>query len=203
MRSKQSDFFSKTSEYAANRLHHGGVTAGRRKVVRPLDRRRPLHLVLKSSAAKGVLSFLSARNKLFVEQAIRENAKKFGVTIQGFQNVGNHLHIIARFSRREGFQNFLRTVTALIARFVTGARRGKPFGRRFWDALAFTRVIVGRRDLAQTETYLQKNEIERENGKSIRTLYEKAEDYVKKQRREVDREVAKYLRENGGQRRSL
>lgn len=203
MQSRQRDFLSKHTKFAPNRVQHGGVTKGRRKTIRPLDRKKPLHLVLKSSAAKGSLSFLGAKNRLFVERTIRDTAKKFGVTVHSFQNVGNHLHAIVKFTKREGFQNFLRTATALIARAVTGARRGKPFGRRFWDALAFTRVINGRRDLAQTEAYLAKNELEREEGKAIRTLYELAEKFLRAQHREARRKMDRVSKGTGARWQTL
>ena len=181
MLKRQIDLFSKDRQYGPHRSSHGGsIQKGHRKTARPIDRKKPLHLVMKSSHAKGSLSLLTAKNRLFVERTFRERAKQFGITIQGFENVGNHLHAIVKFKRREQFQHFLRTVSALIARFVTGARKGKPFGKRFWNDLAFTRVVQGLKDLRALVTYFFKNEIEREIGHDARESIEETERFVKK-----------------------
>jgi REP element-mobilizing transposase RayT len=114
------------------RTQHGGVeTKGHRKLERPLSTTRPIHLVLKSHRAKGSLSFLTHKNKPVVEGIIRGKARKFGVRICQFANVGNHLHLKIRIASRPLFQAFLVSVTTLIARTLTSARRGKKFGR-FW-----------------------------------------------------------------------
>ena len=169
---RQTDLFQNDKKLAPRQLTHGGRRAHGRSV-RPLDRKRPVHLVLKSSLAKGKLSLLT--HKLKVKKIIEERAKQFHVTIHGQENMGNHYHLVATFARREGFQDFLRTVTALIAREVTGARKGRPFGQRFWDQLAYTRVVMGRRDLGGVMNYLQKNKIEREHGALGRKTVEEYE----------------------------
>jgi REP element-mobilizing transposase RayT len=132
--------------------------------------------VLKASCAKGKLSLLT--HKLIVKKIITERARQFRVTLHYGENMGNHLHVVATFARREDFQNFLRTVTALIARAVTDARKGKPFGQRFWDQLAYTRAITGRRDARGVQNYLQKNQIERDYGVLGRQAVEERESIV-------------------------
>jgi hypothetical protein len=47
---------------------------------------------------------------------------------------------LLRAQSRENFQAFLRAFAGLVARQVTGARKGKPSGR-FWDALTYSRVL--------------------------------------------------------------
>lgn len=130
----------------------------------------PFHLVLRSSKASGALSFLHRKNKVKVEGVVRHQASKFDVRIAKFATVGNHLHLMLRFSRRKNFQKFLKSVTALIARFITGARRGNPFGK-FWDALAFTRVLVTPKERAIVVKYVSANVVEAANGKVARESY--------------------------------
>jgi REP element-mobilizing transposase RayT len=176
-KARQQDFFEKSREHAPRRYTHGGtVSTGLRKIARPLDTRRPVHLVLKSSHARGQKSFLSPTHRLAIKRILKERARQFHVTVHHYENVGNHLHIVASFPRRESFRNFLRTVTALIARAGTGARRGKPFGQRFWDGLAFTRVIAWGRDLSGMRNYLLKNSIERDVGRFARQVVEQYEE---------------------------
>ena len=126
----------KTSKKRYGRTIHGGDSGkGKRKVERPLSRKKWIHLVLKSDKAKGKYSFLSAKNKTVVEGLLKQKAKKFGVSVADMANVGNHIHLKIKITSRESFQKFLKSVTTLIARRVTGARKGKPFGR-FWQGLA-------------------------------------------------------------------
>jgi REP element-mobilizing transposase RayT len=195
MQIRQNDFFQKDREFKPNRISHGGTRAnGLRKLSRPLAKNKSVHLILKSSEAKGQYSFLTAKNRLFIETTLRSRARQFGIALHSFENVGNHIHIVLKFKRREDFQNFLRTATALIARFVTGARRGKPFGRKFWDGLAFTRVINGYRDFLKILNYLKKNAIEREMGSDVRALIEALED---KRRKLWEEGVAQLKKTNG------
>ena len=183
-KARQRDFFTKQTDYAPRRSSLGGETSkGHRKLRRPLDRKRPIHLVLKSSHAKGALSMLSRRNRLEVKRIFQQRARQFGVTIHGFENMGNHIHAALTFRRKEEFQNFLRTVSALIARHVTGARKGNPFGKRFWDHLAFTRVVTGLRSWKGLLGYLKKNQIEREGGQAARKAIEAYERATAKARR--------------------
>ena len=54
---------------------------GKRKVFRPPDRKKPVHVVLKSSHAKGRLRFIT--NKLKVNDVITQRAAAYGITIHG------------------------------------------------------------------------------------------------------------------------
>ncbi|RYZ66339.1 MAG: hypothetical protein EOP05_19285 [Proteobacteria bacterium] len=163
MRAKQADFFEKNREVGPRRSQHGGsISRGKRKVSRPLDTRKPVHLVLKSSSARLKMSFLAFKNKVAVQKIVRERAKQFGVAIHGFELMSDHVHLVASFESRAMFQSFLRTITGLIARHVTGAKKGKPFGKRFFDGLAFTRVVQGLKDMRGLKIYLFKNEVERD-----------------------------------------
>jgi REP element-mobilizing transposase RayT len=172
-KTKQFDLFQNSQGRSPRRIVHGGSSrAGMRKVERPLDTRRPLHLVLKSKEARGRLSFLAPKNRIAIERIVKARSTQFGVKIHSKEVMGNHIHIVATFAKRRLFQNFLRTLTALISREVTGARRGQPFGRRFWDGLAFSRVVMGRIDFRGLTGYLKKNQIEREVGHLARRSVE-------------------------------
>ncbi len=145
LRSKQQNLFKFSGQKALHkrysRLHHGGLAPkGKRKLERPLSSKHWIHLVLKSDKARGALSLRMARNQLYIKRTIDTKAHKFGVVVGDFVNVGNHLHLKVKARSREAFQGFLRSITTLIARHVTGARRGRPFGR-FWQGLAYTRVL--------------------------------------------------------------
>lgn len=153
------------------RLTHGGSSAhGRRKEYRPLSTKSPIHLVLRASKAKGKLSLLQKNNRIFVEQTFRKQARKYGVALLKLVNVGNHLHVEVKITARKEFQNFLRSVTCLVARKITGAKRGKRFGR-FWDHLAFTRVVKSRYEQRILKTYFLANSIEAIGGPMARAQF--------------------------------
>ncbi len=168
--------------------------SGRRKVFRPLDRKRKLHLILKSSHARGSKSFIS--NKLEVRRIIESKASKYGIVIHGLEIMRDHIHLFVSFKTRELIQNFMKVSTGLIARFITKARKGKPFGKRFWDGLAFTRIVKGERDERNLKNYLEKNRIEREEGTEWRRaieFHESIEREAKKKRLSYDEVLARFL----------
>lgn len=166
---RQENFYKKLN--IKNTKTHGGEKGvGKRKTLRPLDRAKPLHLVLRSSKAVGQYNFLSVNNRNRIESIVYKQAAKFGVRISKYANVGNHLHLMLKFSNRIGFQNFLKSVCAMIARFVTKARRGNAFGK-FWDALAFTRIITSSKEVAVLIKYIAANQIEATRGRFERELY--------------------------------
>ncbi len=163
---RQQDFFSKKSDYKA-RAAYGGHTGGR-KIARPLDRRHPVLLTLKSEVARNSLNLLNSRHRLKVKAIIRQQASRYGIRIHRLAHLSDHIHLVASFSNRGLLQTFLRVVSGLIARLVTGATRGKPFGK-FWSSIVHSRVIRGgRRDFLNADRYVQANQLEATYGRGIR-----------------------------------
>jgi hypothetical protein len=139
---------------------HGGVYAlGKRKTARPFDSKKPVHLVMRSTRAKGPFSFLSPLKKNKVDQIVHEYARRFGVKIYDYSNNGNHLHLNIKAPNRRLFQNYLRTVSGLIARHVLGAKKGSPRGK-FWDAPAFSRVAEWGKSFGDLRKYIYINVLE-------------------------------------------
>lgn len=142
---------------------HGGDHArGRRKRARPVDPKQAIHLVLRSSQAKGKWSLLHPQHCNAVESELCRTAKKWGVQVYRFANVGNHLHLLLRPRTRRAFQGFLREFSGKIAMRITGAVKARglkenPGGRHFWDHLAFTRIVRWGRDYDRVARYLLKN----------------------------------------------
>ena len=112
-----------------------------------------MHLVLRSARARGELSLLRPTNVAHVQTLLHEQAKRQ-----------------LRCFSRESFQAFLRSFAAMVARKVTGARKGLSFGK-FWDGLAFTRIVGARFEERVLEKYFLANEYEREFGKSVRKIF--------------------------------
>jgi len=150
-------------------MAHGGSTRkGKRKLQRPFVPRKPMHLVLRSSKARGALSLLRHDGK--IDAILRGQAAKHFVKLQSFVNVGNHLHLKVKANSRAGFQAFLISASAMIARAVTGARRGRGFGK-FWDALAYTRVLITEFEEKTLDKYFSANALEAVFGRQIREIF--------------------------------
>lgn len=159
---RQSQLSFKSSPSFAKHFHtdHGGsLNNGKRKEARPLSTKRPIHAVLRSSRARGHWSFLHTQNRARVERLVRNSGRKFDVKIEGLANSGNHLHLIVRGKTRLGLQNFFRTLPALLARAVTGAKKGTPKGK-FWDSLLYTRLVTWGAELVALRRYLLRNDLE-------------------------------------------
>lgn len=178
MKSRQMNLFQKPSLE-----HGGGLRKDRRKSIRPIDTKRPMHLVLRSSRAKGRWSFLHQNNVNRVSQIIRESGKHFDVKVYRSSNVGNHLHLLVKARSRRDFQGFLRVLSGAIVFAITGCKKGKPVpnslrtelnsslesspkaensARKFWDALAYSRVVSWGREFTTLEKYIGKNILEAE-----------------------------------------
>jgi REP element-mobilizing transposase RayT len=168
---KQANFFQKLNIEKRVNLCHGGENAkGKRKIRRPLDSKKPLHIVMRATKARGELNLLKASHQIVIKRILYKQSKKFGVRIAAFANVGNHLHLMLQFSNRKGFQNFLRSASAMIARAITRARRGTAFGK-FWDALAFSRILTSNKEKAILVKYITANVIEAKSGRNARRIF--------------------------------
>lgn len=139
----------------------GGETLrGNPREQRPLSLKRPLHLVMRSTLAKGEHSFIQPKRARAIRALIERSAKTQGVKIYRFANSGNHLHLIVLPPSRKTFSRFIRTICGLIARLTLGVERGKAKGLKFWDARPFTRILEWGRDYRRTCAYLRRNILE-------------------------------------------
>jgi REP element-mobilizing transposase RayT len=94
-----------------------------------------------------------------IRAAMRSLARHHAVRVYEFANAGSHPHLLVRAKAKNAFQVFLRAFAGLTARLVTGARRGRPVGK-FWDNLAYSRLVRWGRDFAGVRTYVLQNEME-------------------------------------------
>lgn len=141
-------------------LHFGGefLKNSNAKNQRPLSFKRPIHLVMRSTLAKGSLSLLKFDGS--VRKIFERQSKKFGVKIYRFANAGNHLHLIIFPRSRQAYRSFIRSVTGLVARLVLRVQRGKSKKPRFWDKRPFTRIANWGKDFRGLCNYLLRNTLE-------------------------------------------
>jgi REP element-mobilizing transposase RayT len=160
MRNSQLALFRIEALGTAPALEHGGdVRTGKRKVARPIDTKKPLHVVLRSARARRAWSMLRPDFAPRIRRKVASLARRYDVRVYRYANVGNHLHLLARVRSRRALQTFLRVFAGVTARLVTGAKRGRPVGR-FWDRLAYTRIVSWGREFRAVGAYVRQNEAE-------------------------------------------
>jgi hypothetical protein len=157
LRPKQLSFLrNESSAYGGELLK---TREGRRRG-RPLDTRSTMHLVLRSSKARGAWSF--RHHDARIRTLVGHFSRKYGVRVLSLANVGNHLHFQLKLTNRHAYRPFIRGLTSAIAMAVTGWSRWSPppQGARFWDYRPFTRVVQGRRGFLTLRDYIQLNRLE-------------------------------------------
>jgi REP element-mobilizing transposase RayT len=142
---KQKDLNPKGSGHSPNPEFGGGNSHTTHPTTRrSFSSKHKLHITMKSRCATGSRSMLAPNNKSKIDAIVRESARRFHVKIYSFENTGNHLHLVIQTAKREWLSNFLRTVSALIARHVMKAHRGSPLadGVKFWHARPLSKIIT-------------------------------------------------------------
>jgi REP element-mobilizing transposase RayT len=117
---KQTSFFKNSnSEYGGELLK----TRKGRSSPRPLATRSTMHLVLRSTRARGKWSMKHARNEEKIRQIAAEFCQRYGIRLLSLANVGNHLHFHIQLAHRATYAPFIRGLTGAIAMAVTGRNR--------------------------------------------------------------------------------
>jgi len=147
-------------EKAGIKKFGGSMLKGNAREQRPISVKRPMHLVMKSSLARGESSFLSKKRARRIEDLVHHQGKLHGVRIYRFANSGNHLHLVIKPVSKRAFRTYIRAVSGLIARITLGAEKGKAQGLKFWDARPFTRIIEWGRDYKNVCDYVLQNTLE-------------------------------------------
>jgi REP element-mobilizing transposase RayT len=165
---------------ASPRSHGGELSIGKRKTARPFDPKQALHVVLRSSQARGKLSMLHPDHCNAIGDLLERLKTRWNIQIYRYANVGNHIHLLIRAKTRKAWQGFIRELSGAIAMMVTGAKKGHPSRRPaaktsfrgFWDHLVFTRIVRFGRDFQNAARYVSINFWE-SHGVRLRELIEK------------------------------
>ncbi len=154
------------------RIDHGGaILKDKRKEARPFSHKNAIHLVFRSTRAKGVWSFLAPKNRLRVEKILENCARIYHIKIYRQVNVGNHLHLLVKTETKQysiaqkEFRSFLRRLAGEIAFQITGAKKGEAFrcpdkDEGFWDARPYSRLVTWGREFEALAKYFTKNFLE-------------------------------------------
>lgn len=140
---------------------------------RPLATRQTMHLVLRSSLAKGEWSLRHARHRRRVTEIVLRFARTNGVRVFSMANVGNHLHLHIKLGNRFAYAGFIRAISGAIAQAVTGRTRWQTDSSvlsnsrerlRFWDYRPFTRIVESLRAVLGLRDYVRLNQLEGEGA---------------------------------------
>src|SRR5271170_2326550 len=153
MRPRQLPFLPK-----APKEYGGSTRKGKRKIQRPFDPKRPLHLSLRASEARAGRSLLHQNLKWKVWSHLERISRSRRVRIYRYANVGNHLHLLVQARTRRDFQAFLREFAGAVAVTATGAAKGRP--QKFWDGLAWSEVVGWGRHYKNVVRYIMLNVLE-------------------------------------------
>lgn len=127
---------------------------------RPLTSANSIHLTLRSSKARGPLSFRQPRHAARIQALTKKFAGKYEIRIFSVANVGNHLHLHLRLPHKNAYKPFIRALTAAIAMAVTGASRWKKTEGKFWDRRPFSRFVQGASEFLRLQDYVTINQLE-------------------------------------------
>ncbi|MBX9769192.1 MAG: transposase [Bdellovibrionales bacterium] len=159
------------------RFHGGRLLLGKRKSLRPLSTKDPIHLVPRSSWAKGRWSFLRPQNKPAIAYMIKALSEKYGVRIYRTAIQSNHLHLVLKIESRRTYKAFIRVLSAKIAVHVMKQETFEAFrktlspsrgygpepqgkGQKFWQFRPFTRVLNWGKDFQRCCGYVIQNILE-------------------------------------------
>jgi putative transposase len=124
----------------------GELNINKRKSRRPLDIKKPLHLVLRADIEKPI--FLHREDVL--DKLILRFAKKFGIKIFESSVNANHLHLVISFKHRLLYKKFVAAVTGRIAQILKIKWLNRPF----------TRILEWGRDFKNAMDYVLRNQKE-------------------------------------------
>lgn len=159
---KQAQLAFKAKEFQKPGTSFGGdlLKNSHAKTKRPLDSKLPTHLVLRATESKLRLP----KNFSKVGAEVGRVAKKHGVRIYNYANVGNHLHLLIKLRNRASWAAFIRELTGRLAQLF----------RLRWRRRPFTRVVAGwRKPFQIAKEYVTLNLWEAEgfiSRKQTRTL---------------------------------
>lgn len=145
----------------------GSLLTSNPKLKRPISIKKSSHLVMRSLLAKGSRSLLKFDRE--IRNIVNRQSKRHGVKVYRMANAGDHLHMMILPRSRRAYQAFIRSISGLIARLVTGVERGpatseyefrKDQKARFWEKRPFTRIVQWGRDHKETMAYLLRNKFE-------------------------------------------
>lgn len=138
-------------------VHGGEHSVGKRKTQRPISTKKPMHIVMRSTRASGAISLRGSGQRGMVESLLMKYKRRFSIKIYKYSINSNHIHLAVRAYKRENLQNFLRAFAGELA--LQLLRKFKLKGK-FWDLLAFSRLVEWGKSFRNLIEYVVMNQKE-------------------------------------------
>jgi REP element-mobilizing transposase RayT len=149
--------------YGMHPSAYGGILRNRAlgRGQRTLSVKHSMHLVLRSALARGVWSFVQPRNKVMINKVLAKHARATGVELLAVGNAGNHLHLRVRFTQKQQYFRFIRSVAGEIALKIKRIPNPKGlFKRNFWERRPFSSIVSNSRYVVRLVDYIKINDLE-------------------------------------------
>ena len=159
-RSTQGNFAFK--EFQNHKCSFGGSgIKSNPKTARPISTKDLMHVVLKSDLAKNQYRFIRFERELIA--LLHKLALKLNIEVRDVVVMSNHIHLSLRAKSRRAFQNYLRSISGLIARKVLGAQKNSPSAlKQFFKGRPFSRIVAsGYKSFRALKTYFDLNRLEK------------------------------------------
>lgn len=128
-----------------DKMEFGGeLLTNKRKSLRPLSPKSPVHLVLKADIEKSG-SLLKHRTK--INDEINRWSEKFSIQVISHALCSNHIHIAALATDKESYNRFIRTITGRLAQSL----------KIKWLKRPYTKPVNWGRPLENLISYIRQN----------------------------------------------
>jgi REP element-mobilizing transposase RayT len=141
----------------------GSELKGRRKSARPLDSKRPTHIILKATNPYHLL-----RHRRIVNETIEQCSRKFGVRVYESAVQADHIHLGVKIPSRFLYRAWIRALTSILVRKVVGLK---------WHLRPYTKIGSWGRQFNTLIQYIRANQ---ECGDFIFQAHECADDWLAK-----------------------
>lgn len=157
----QSQLKFQDSRFKSRVFFGGSLTTTRvHRTQRPLSTKYPIHLVLRSTKAKGELSFWKKQNADLIKRLLKKYSVKWGVKVLSCANVGNHIHLMIHLQYRYSYEKFIRGFTGELSLRLQKWNKNKGQAESFWNYRPYSRVIIGQKARLTMEDYIEVNQLE-------------------------------------------
>lgn len=131
----------------------GSLIVGKRKTVRPLSVKCPIHLILKSTGAS---CFVPGSRKL--ESLIRTHSEKYGIRIYRMSLNWSHIHMVMKLPDKKAYVKFIRTITSRIVAYLSKLKGNNLKG--LFDLRPFTKILTWGKQFKTVVEYHDLNDLE-------------------------------------------
>ena len=128
----------------ADLTHGGSKRKGKRKTLRPLTSKKPIHLVLKAHEP-----FQLLRSSRTIEHTLKKYSLRFGITLHATAVQADHLHLNLTIPNRDLYRRWIRAITSVLVAQIKNLK---------WRFSPFTRIVSRGRDFKTVCIYIRRNQ---------------------------------------------